>query len=153
MELKNLAEFIVKANRATYASGDSSLAKKETDSSTTLTFAEGDWSYHDNYFGGEPFGGREVVHYQGKPVFIMTYYGFVFESVTDPKPIYETLQAALRLLPLEAPYRGPKSFINGEYEYKNSYVGEIARFSGKEEIYYNGTLVYEASYMGGVVDR
>ena len=76
INLNELRAFLVKAKKATYASGDDSAKIIEKDKSTTLIFEDGDWKYHDNYFGGEPYGGREVVLFQGNPVYIMTYYGW-----------------------------------------------------------------------------
>lgn len=65
-----LCEFLVKAKKATYAAGE--LAKKiiNDDKSTTLIYEDGNLKYHDNYFGGEPYGGREVVFLDGKPIYI-----------------------------------------------------------------------------------
>lgn len=36
---------------------------------------------NDNFFGGEPYGGREVVFYEEKPVWMMVYYGWVAEGI------------------------------------------------------------------------
>ena len=74
-DLKQLCEFLVQAKKSTYALGDDSIKIKESDGSTSLIFEKGDWKYHDNYFGGEPYGGREVVFFKNKPVYIMVYYG------------------------------------------------------------------------------
>ncbi|GHV24908.1 hypothetical protein FACS1894176_02220 [Bacteroidia bacterium] len=51
INLSELCRFLTKAKKATYASGDSTKKIKESDFSTTLLFEEGDWKYHDNYFG------------------------------------------------------------------------------------------------------
>ena len=80
-----LCTFLVRAKRATYASGDQAKEIEEADRSTSLVFEEGDWKYHDNYFGGEPYGGREVVFFKGDPVYIMTYYGWVDKKIIDTK--------------------------------------------------------------------
>lgn len=63
INLNELCKFLIKAKKSTYAAGD--VAKKivEDDKSTTMTFEDGDWRYYDNYFGGEPYGGREVVYF------------------------------------------------------------------------------------------
>ena len=63
MDLDKLKQFILEAKHNTFASGDSSLEKKEKDNSTSITYSKGEWEYNDNYFGGEPYGGREVVFY------------------------------------------------------------------------------------------
>ncbi len=56
-----LISFLVEAKKSTYAAGDLAQKTIESDKSTTLIFDSGDWYYNDNYFGGEPYGGREVV--------------------------------------------------------------------------------------------
>ena len=66
------------------------------DKSTTLIFESGDWKYHDNYFGGEPYGGREVVFFKGEPIYIMVYYGVVDESVSDHNKVYGILSVLLQ---------------------------------------------------------
>jgi len=68
---KQLCRFLVKAKKSTYAAGGKAKKTIEGDKSTTLVFKDGDWRYHDNYFGGEPFGGREVAFLKNKPVYIM----------------------------------------------------------------------------------
>lgn len=42
---------------------------------------------------------------------------------------------------------------NDEVNVKNKLIGEVEKFSGAEKIFKNGTCVYEASYLGGLVDR
>ncbi|HPO06241.1 MAG TPA: DUF5680 domain-containing protein [Candidatus Gracilibacteria bacterium] len=148
-----LKSFLLKAKVATYASGESAIKQKEKDGSTTLTFTQGDFLYHDNYFGGEPYGGREVVFYQGKPLYLMTYYGWVNQNPQPVQEIYEVLQAALRAMPADYPYRGPQLLVQGDYEYHNNWQGEVDNFQGSEFITYHGQEVYCAQYMGGLVDQ
>lgn len=50
INLDELCNFLVKAKKSTYASGDSSKIIIEDDSSKTLVFKDGEWRYHDNYF-------------------------------------------------------------------------------------------------------
>jgi hypothetical protein len=153
MNLNNLKEFLVKAKKSTYASGDVSKKVVESDKSTTLVFEDGDFKYHDNYFGGEPYGGREVVFFKGAPVYMMVYYGLVSEEITDFHAIYRILQKALLLIPKDNPYRGPKEYIEGDYNYINSFIGEIDNFSGEEVISHKGREIYKAKYIGGLVDQ
>ena len=75
--MDELRQFIHNASKKTYASGDENLRKKNDDGSTTIVYEEGDYRYHDNYFGGEPFAGRMVIFYKNQPVWIMVYYGHV----------------------------------------------------------------------------
>ena len=79
---KRLCKFLVEAKKSIYAAGETAKKIIEADKSTTLIFENGDLRYHDNYFGGEPFGGREVVFLQNEP-YIMTYYDLVDESIQD----------------------------------------------------------------------
>lgn len=153
IDKKKLCKFLVKAKKATYAAGATAKKVLENDKSTTLIFDDGNWKYHDNYFGGEPFGGREVVFCKGKPIYIMTYYGLVKQSISDFEPIYKMLQLALGLVPEAHPFRGPKEYSKGGMTYKNSYSGQIDNFFGEEVIIYKGKEVYKAKYIGGLVNQ
>lgn len=147
-----LKKFIFEASRATYASGDESMKRKQADGSTTIEFKNGIYAYHDNYFGGEPYGGREVVFIDGKPVWMMVYYGFVHASVQG-KEVYPFLIESLSNATREMPYRGPELFGNTVWKYENNLMGDVDNFSGTEKIFKDGICVYEASYLGGFVDR
>ena len=153
IDLKKLRQFLIDGNKSTYAAGDTAKRTIESDKSTTMIFESGDWKLHDNYFGGEPYGGREVVFFQDQPVYMMVYYGLVDESVTDFKAVYGFLQKSLLLMPENHPYRGPREYTEGDFEYKNSYIGEIDYFSGEEIIYQNDQEIYRAKYIGGLVDQ
>lgn len=148
---EDVKRFIYNASRATYASGDESIKVKQPDGSTTIEHREGDWVFHDNYFGGEPYGGREVVFYQGKAVWMMVYYGFVHIEIGNAE-VYGILMEALRNTTLEAPYRGPKVFKKTDWRYENSLDGAVENFHGTEKIYRDDECVYEASYIGGLID-
>jgi hypothetical protein len=149
---KELCRFLVRAKRSTYASGDAAGKIVNGDASTTLIFEDGDWRYHDNYFGGEPYGGREVVFFKEEPVYIMTYYGRVDDSVSDRDRVYGVLMDALRLIPEDKPYRGPETYNSGSLSYKNSFRGEVDNFFGEETIAEHGKEIYKARYIGGFVD-
>jgi len=154
IDLNELCKFLVKAKKSTYAAGD--IAKKivEDDKSTTMIFENGDWKYHDNYFGGEPYGGREVVFFRNMPVYMMVYYGWVIEGVSDVQAVYKTLQGALSLLPEDKPFRGPKKYNLNGIEYSNEYEGEIDNFFGTEIIKSDdGNEIYKARYIGGLIDQ
>ncbi|MCK9368553.1 DUF5680 domain-containing protein [Candidatus Dojkabacteria bacterium] len=153
MDLQKLKEFIFKASKATYASGSENIKIIESDKSTTLKYSEGEYSYHDNYFGGEPYGGREVVFINGNPVFMMTYYGKVVESITDLKTTYGFLQESLRQNTIESPLRGPKEYIKGDMKYTFELKGDIKEFIGFEKIFLNNEEIYTATFTGGLVDQ
>lgn len=152
-EKQTLCKFLVKAKTATYASGDDTKNIKEENGSTTLIFEEGDFKYQDNYFGGEPYGGREIVFFQDKIVYIMVYYGKVNKELEDMKEVYGFLQKALTLIPEDKPYRGPKEYKENNLEYANNFEGEIDNFSGEETIKKDNQEIYKAKYIGGFVDQ
>ena len=147
-----LCKFLVKAKKSTYAAGDSAKKIVNDDKSTTLIFEDGDWKYHDNYFGGEPYGGREVVFFKNNPIYIMTYYGRIDDSVSNINSIYEILMSALKLIPEDKPYRGPKKYNRDDLSYENNFTGEINDFFGEESIFKNEKKIYKANYIGGFVD-
>ncbi len=148
---KKLKEFLFASNKAGYAGGESKKWIKERDGSTTIPFEKDDWKSHDNFFGGEPYGGRTVVFHEGKPVWIMIYYGLVVEEA-DTNQVYKILRQALIKMPNDYPYRGPKKYKNDKYTYINNWQGEIDRFCGEEKIFQGKKLIYKANYMGGWVD-
>ncbi len=125
--------------------------KKEQDGSTSIVLEKESWKFHDNYFGGEPYGGREVVFYGNKPVWIMVYYGTVDTLLPDLASVYGFLKKALALVPDEAPYRGPAVFVDGDFRYENKWNGTLVDFSGEETIYLENKKIYSARYGGGLV--
>lgn len=152
MNKDNFKQFLVLANKNTYAAGDGAKSIKEKDSSTTLVFEKGDYRFHDNYFGGEPFGGREVIFYKDKPVWMMVYYGKIIDKKFDVNKIYSFLQKSLMNCPEDRPFRGPEELIDGKFKYVNIIIGDIEYFSGVEKIHFDNDKVYEARYQGGMID-
>ncbi|MEX2007430.1 MAG: DUF5680 domain-containing protein [Candidatus Levyibacteriota bacterium] len=151
---RGLMDFLISAKRDGYASGESTTVDEE-DGSHSTRFGRGEYKFHDNWVGGEPFSGIEKVNFQGKPYWAMVYFGADQtrdEGIIDAKTI-ETLRLALRAIAPEMPVRGPKRFENGEYIYENNWEGDIDSFSGREEIYFEGKRVYNCSYVGGLVNK
>jgi len=147
MGINSLKEFLIKAKRDGYAAGNQI---KEVDGSYSTRFDDGDFKFHDNWLGGEPFGGREVVFYKRKPYWMMVYYG---ADLTGKDSAIPTLKKALSQTPDDFPARGPKSLKEKEFEYKNKWQGNIEKFSGEEKISKKGKIVYSANYAGGLVNR
>ncbi|MBI3385769.1 hypothetical protein HY031_01645 [Candidatus Gottesmanbacteria bacterium] len=153
MDVSALRTFLLASNKAGYAGAEEKKWIKEANSSTTIRFTSGEWSSDDNFFGGEPYGGRTIVFYKGKPVWMMVYYGWIDESVRDPNPIYAFLRQALMNMPPDYPFRGPKSLKEKKLAYTNIWKGTIERFAGHENIKEGGKEVYYASYVGGLIDQ
>lgn len=153
MNIEQLRSFLLYSGREGYAHITEDAMKKEQDGSTSIVLEKDNWKFHDNYFGGEPYGGREVVFYEHKPVWIMVYYGNVDASLSDLAPVYGFLKKALALVPDEAPYRGPAVFIEDDFRYENKWNGSLDDFSGEEIIYLENRKIYSARYGGGLVAR
>ncbi|MBI2049360.1 hypothetical protein HYT32_00390 [Candidatus Roizmanbacteria bacterium] len=152
MNKKALREFVQKANREGYGSGRQDNWTKEKDGSTTIIFGSGDFRMHDNFFGGEPYAGREVVFLKNAAVWMMVYYGKVIPG-QDIIQVYKVIQLALSNAPDEMPVRGPKVLEDGEFRYTNEWKGNLEEFSGEESITKSDKLVYSANYIGGLVDQ
>lgn len=151
MDIEQLTAFVIKASLP--HAFNTSNACRQTDGSITITFVEGDWEFHDNFFGGEPYGGRAVVHYKGKPEWLMVYYGRVDAIGLTPDYVYSFLRQALQHPLPTKPYRGPTRFKRGNLEYRNTSQGTIQYFAGKEVILEKGKEIYQATYCGGLVDQ
>jgi len=157
INLKELKKFLSKANLAGYASVQEGIVEiKEKDGSKTITYKDKNWFFHDNYFGGEPYGGREVIFANNKPVFMMVYYGMISDKNINKELVYKFLRKALKLFPEDAPFRGPKIFKEtidkNNYKYENTWSGDVDYFSGQEKIFIDEKEIYVAQYSGGLVD-
>lgn len=76
INIQNLKEFLVKAKKSTYASGDELKKIKEGDKSTTLVFEEGDYTYLNNYSGEvNNFSGEEIIKLKGEEIYKANYMG------------------------------------------------------------------------------
>lgn len=151
MEVKEIKEFLIRANKNGYGN-ESVQETTESDGSHTITYSEGDWLFHDNFFGGEPFGGREVIFQKNKALWMMVYFGLISDS-TLQKEIYTFLKKALLNFTEDLPYRGPKEMAEGAWKYTNYVTGDFDSFFGEEVIFYEGKEVYRAKYQGGLVDK
>lgn len=149
---QNLKQFIFEASRATYDSGDPLVKQKEEDGSTSIRFQKKGYKYHNNFFGGEPFGGREVVFLKNKPIWMMVYYGTASPEA-EPQEVYSFLKKALSHSTVDMPYRGLADFKVGRWRYENSLVGDVEKLSGTEKIFKDDMCVYEANYFGGLIDH
>ena len=151
MDQTALLRFLMDVSRRGYAAGRSAVKTREADHSTTIILEQGDWRFHDNYFGGEPYGGREVVFLGGHPVWMAVYYGQVDGASVGA--VYSFLQLALREAPSDFPVRGPGAFTEGRFSYRNTYEGDVMRFWGQETIHEGERFVYSARYVGGLVNQ
>ncbi|MFA6254259.1 MAG: DUF5680 domain-containing protein [Candidatus Paceibacterota bacterium] len=158
--LEELKKFLAESNKAGYGAGESVERKwiKESDGSTTIAYVsvDGAWRFHDNFFGGEPYGGREVIFKNDQAVWLMVYYGEITDRELDKKEVYDFLRAALMKAPDDLPVRGPAEFKKEEggkvWEYQNKWAGDLNRFKGREIILLDGREIFNTDYSGGWVD-
>jgi hypothetical protein len=153
MNIGDLRQFLRAANLHGYAAGRAARQRRESDGSTTIEYQSGDWRFNDNYFGGEPYGGRSVVFQREQPIWMAVYYGWVEASDDRVQPAYAFLQRALLLAPTEFPVRGPAEFTADGFTYRSKYQGGLVQFRGEERIEEAGQCAYRAWFCGGLIDR
>ena len=138
MELVN---FIVKAKKQTYASGNP--ATKLEDGFEEFVYEEGDYKYRDRYHARDPkpLGGEEVIWQNGRAVWMMNYYGFILFNKVNSEKVYAFLRKAMSLVDKQRPFRGPSSFKDGDFEYLDESEGDAGRFKGTEKIFFKVPLI------------
>ncbi len=152
VDIHELKNFFCKSCENGYAKEDVQITK-EPDGSHTIVYEEGLWKFHDNFFGGEPFAGKDVIFYKGRAVWIMLYYGWIHDTELSPDEVYGFLRRALARFPKDYPYRGPTEFKEDALIYRNIHKGEMSNFNGTETIYEEKKEIYKALYFGGLVDQ
>ena len=85
-----------------------------------------------------------------KPVWGANYYGFFLAKDAPAGEVFSFLRDALIQEDQDIlPVRGPATYTQGAYEYRNDVRGMLTRFSGTEEIYIGDKCVYRCLYHGG----
>lgn len=146
IEISELACFLVKAKKATYANKTNKVNSSRKESHD-YSYQENNYIYLDSFFGAENFSGQEIVYKDGKPCWSMNYYGRVIEENFNG----DFLKEALLQVDEELPFRGPLFYQKGEYLYLLRIQGKIDFFQGVEEIYYQTYKVYEGFIQSGIV--
>ncbi len=155
IDIEQLRRFLVKAKKATYASGEGELSPDQTQRPgfKEYAFEEGGWEYRDSYSGYFKAPGQEVVSFEGKPVWQMSYGGAGQEEefYDISKETFSFLKKCLSEIPTDKPFRGPEKIKDGDWEYTNRVEGTIEDFSGYEEIRHRGIKVFSQNYFGGLI--
>ena len=153
-DLNELAGFLVKAKKQTYA-GDGREIEPQRPGFKELEFIDGDWNYRDSYVGYYCAPGQEVVRFQGKPVWAMSYDGGIVRSdwgnLNLAKNAFFVLKQALSQVNESRPFRGPSKVWIGNHLYQNEVEGDITRFNGREEISLIDKIIFEQKYLGGLI--
>ncbi len=153
VDKSRLAEFLVKAKKATYASGGPQAVPERT-GFREFEFRDAEWKYRDSYVGYYVFQGQEVVRRNQVPVWLMNYRGGMHPSCHDralTKQAYDFLGKALRHAKGGKPFRGPGLFQEEDFQYISSVKGTITDFSGVEYIYHQCANIYTLHHQGGLI--
>ncbi len=134
MNLEELAEFIVKANKNTYAAGGKEV-EASIDGFKELIFKEGNYEYIELYTGFYTFPGISIIKYKNKPIWTMSYAGGMKpKQHSKAKKTYSFLKEALMKVTEEYPFRGPETFNIKKFKYSCKVQGSLEYFTGKEII-------------------
>ena len=144
---RKLVEFLIKAKQATYA-GKGAETVPSREKSHDLIYRDGDYMYYDTYLGTGKFAGEEALWIKNTPFWSMNYIG----RVTGDPFSGDFLKEALLHVPEDQPFRGPKSYSNGDYTYSCETEGSFDWFHGREIICYKGLQIYECIFHGGLVE-
>jgi hypothetical protein len=145
--------FLIKAKIETYASGAESQVLKQKDGAKDIYYSDQDFKYRDRYYGELNFSGQEMVWKNDSAYWSMNYFGITDTEIQFPLNFPEFLKEALRKVPKEHPYRGPKYYESGDFRYVNEITGTLGNFHGVEKILYKDFVIYKLYYYGGYIDR
>ena len=151
---KEFLEFLVKAKKSTYANSNAPKVLSSRVKSKDYEFTDGDYIYHDTYFGGVKFMGEEVVYYNDNILWGMNYYGVTLDDSLAEELMDKVLRVALMKVGKDKdiiPVRGPKEFVNEDYLYTFNVDGDMENFVGTEQIYKDKKLIYELKCHGGII--
>ncbi len=142
------AEFLALARRETYAipHGD-----KLGDGTEHMAFDLGSWRYRDRYTGRNPYGGQELVWFEGRPVWMKNYLAEVVSQACSSEAIYRFQRLVLGSPDPQHLMRGPSLFRDGRFRYENQIEGDLDRFQGQEFIYFDDVTVYRMILHGGKI--
>lgn len=156
MNLDKLKTFLKKAHSNMYAAPKEIRIKYRRDpllpGHKDYEFTDGDWKCRDSYAGWRWPPGKEVVFFQNKPVWCMSYQGRANDDLSKVfvEKVYAFLKRALREN-AELPLRGPKEFKEGEFVYSFFIKGDLSYFTGRESITFEGKEVFFQDIMGSLI--
>jgi hypothetical protein len=166
----SLVEFLLEANKKTYASGSKEYEVGVPDDMFGFDYpkeiTKNGWKYEDRYTvfnNGKSFRGSILVTKHGEKRFFMNYDGT--SLLGDKDKNFAFLRTALMQMPEAYPFRGPEKFRLGDYLYENDVpdkdemkliITEGKEFSGEERILvlepakkYFDVMVYRGRYYDG----
>lgn len=153
MNKEKLRSFIDRAGKSTYAGGGKREENPQRPEFIELVYSEDGFDYRDSYTGYIRSRGMEVVRENGKPVWSSAYGGGMIEGKEElANKTFGFLKKAMSSDEEGFnSFRGPRNFIDGDWEYKYKQEGDIEEFHGYEEIHFKGKLVFIHRIIGGVI--
>jgi len=160
IDRSSLLKFILEAHKNTYAASPEIKSKYKCktpimEGHRDYDFVDGEWRYHDSYAGIHWAPGREVVFFEGQPVWCMSYQGRTVDGLTDEfiEEMFGFLKEALRDIDEEMSFRGPKAFSDKAkgFEYVFIMKGDYEYFTGRESITHDGKEMFFQDVMGGLI--
>lgn len=149
-DLSLFKEFLVEAKLNSY-SGKSKRVTPSKPNSDDFTFKKYDYYYLDSHIGKQKFIGQEVIWKDEKSFWGMNYVGKLLNNDV-PNGFSSFLTDALSKVSVSCPYRGPKSYRKGEFEYQCTWSGDVDSFKGEEFITYKGIPVFKLDFHGGTLN-
>lgn len=144
---EDLKQFIIEARRSTYAGGGAAVDNPRLRGSKEFGYQRGDWFYQDIYFSGRAsLIGQEVVYYNAKPVWAMSYFGDQLQE----KPT-EFLKYVLYNSAQDCRLGGAFEFKKKDFLYQDKGEGTLDKFKGEEKISLDEKETYKLNYQGGTI--
>jgi hypothetical protein len=151
IDIDELTAFIVRAKAATYVGSGEHVAPCRS-GSHDLRYSDGEWAYHDSYFGGTDFIGEEVVYLAGKPIWAMNYYGRILrDDLLTAAQAGQMIKASLSRMYKESRFLGGFEHVEEGLTYVDTSEGSAASFQGREFIRRGQEIAYELVYHGGLI--
>ena len=149
MNQENLAKFLQKAKKKTFAS-IVTLPRICLDGGKEYIYKEKDLVYKDKYFGSVVDTGQELLYHKKRLVWSMVYRGGMISGKENlSKKCFSFLKKCLRKIPLKFPVRGQPFYEEGDFKYENYWKGNLEDFVGEEKIFWKGKQIYFRNYLGG----
>jgi hypothetical protein len=153
--LEELVGFIGEANKKTWAGNGAEVPpdKVQRQGYKELEYQRGRWILRDSYVGYFRAPGMTTVYHREKPVWTMSYGGTGQRRGKEDlvKPTFEFLKRALLQAPSKLPLRGPRELSEAGWQYQFISRGDITDFMGAEQIFFQGTQVFEQVVLGGII--
>jgi len=161
LKLDDITDFIYRSKKKCFARTDDKVS--QSDGSSLYSNRELPWLYTDTYCGNTVERGTEDVYHDMVLIWSMQYRGGILESHWDvAEAVSRFLKHSLMNFSKEFPVRGPKEFrmnqfefegniFKGDFVYKNQWKGDMKRFTGYEEIKWDGDVVFYHDYLGGLI--